>query len=49
MNYQYTYDALYRLASASGTYTGASEIIKDTALACDMRHWQGLYYYNRGL
>ncbi len=23
MNYQYTYDALYRLASASGTYTGA--------------------------
>ena len=23
MNYQYTYDALYRLAGASGTYTGA--------------------------
>jgi hypothetical protein len=23
MNYQYTYDALYRLASASGNYTGA--------------------------
>ena len=44
MNHQYTYDALYRLASATGTYTGADSKTASYTLAMGYDNMQ--FYYH---